>query len=66
MFPRPAITIQIAVTGERKDALPPTPIFRGREHLVSVVADAHNYAVCDVKKGFAFAWLSQDAIADQL
>jgi hypothetical protein len=66
IFPGPGITIHISVTEDRENALLPAPIFRGREHLVSVVADAHNYAVCDVEKSFAFAWLSQDAVADPL
>jgi hypothetical protein len=66
IFAEERLTMHIAVTEDRQGSSPPMPVFRGQGHLVSAVADAHNYAVCDAKKGFAFAWLNQDAVADPL
>ena len=34
---------------------PPAPVVRGQQHLISIVADARNQAICDLKTGFAFA-----------
>jgi hypothetical protein len=65
IFAERTIEIHIAVTGERGDVTPRPPTFRGQRNLISVVADASNYAVCDLKQGFAFAWLNQDALHDQ-
>jgi hypothetical protein len=41
---------------------PPAPVYRGQRHLLSIVADAQNFAVCDRSQGFAFAWIDQDAV----
>jgi hypothetical protein len=36
-------------------------VYRGQKHLLSIVADAQNFAVCDREQGFAFAWIDRDA-----
>jgi hypothetical protein len=33
--------------------------------LLTIVADAGNFCVCDLSRGFAFAWLTQSAAADR-
>jgi len=65
IFAEQTLEIHIAVTGDRVGLPPSAPTFRGQRNLISIVADANNYAVCDLKQGFAFAWLNQDALADQ-
>jgi hypothetical protein len=37
-------------------------VARGQQHLISLVADARNQAICDLSAGFAFAWLTEDAL----
>ena len=63
-FAEPSLQMEIAVTGQGRGTSPPAPIYRGRRNIVSLVADAENYAVCDQNQGFAFAWLNEDALAD--
>ena len=46
------------------DPLPPESVFRSREHLMSIVADADNFIVCDFNRGFAFGWVVQSTVAD--
>ncbi len=64
IFDKPSLAIHLVVTGERKGNSLPAPSFRGQKHLMSVVADAENYAVCDLNQGFAFAWLTEDAVSN--
>jgi hypothetical protein len=64
IFDKPSLAIHLVVTGERKGNSLPAPSFRGQKHLMSVVADAQNYAVCDLNQGFAFAWLTEDAVSN--
>jgi hypothetical protein len=64
IFEKPSLTIHLVIAGEGKSSSLPAPSFRGQKHLVSVVADAQNYAVCDLNQGFAFAWLTEDAVSD--
>jgi hypothetical protein len=58
----PALKIRIALDAGRAGLCPPPPVYRGQRHLLSIVADAQNFAVCDRGQGFAFVWLNQDAV----
>lgn len=44
---------------------PPPPGCRSRSNLLTIIADAENFSVCDLSRGFAFAWLTQPAAADR-
>jgi hypothetical protein len=55
----PAIQIRIGVAGNDLLVCPPTPIVRAHQHLLSIVADAQNHIVCDLKARFAFAWINE-------
>jgi hypothetical protein len=57
------LQLRIGVTGRNSGNCPPAPVVRGQQHLLSIVADAQNQAMCDLKAGFAFAWLTHDALA---
>jgi hypothetical protein len=59
----PPLHLRIGVTDRVAGYCPSAPIVRGQQHLVSIVADAHNQAICDLDAGFAFGWLSPDALA---
>jgi hypothetical protein len=43
---------------------PPNPVYRGQEHLMSIVADHENFAVCDYTRHFAFCRLNEAAAGD--
>ena len=61
----PALQLRIGVTPGISGICPPTPVHRGQQHLISMVADAQNHAICDLKAGFAFAWLTEDALLNR-
>lgn len=42
----------------------PNPVFRAQCHLLSMVADDHNYACCDLERGFASAWLTEATVSN--
>ena len=58
----PSLQLRIGVTARTSGNCPPCPVVRGQQHLLSIVADAHNQAICDLQAGFAFAWLTENAL----
>jgi hypothetical protein len=44
--------------------VPPRTTFRGRDHLLSIVCDASNFAMCDLRIGTGFGWITED-VANQ-
>jgi hypothetical protein len=62
IFGEPALELRIAVGEGGSGVCPPSPVYRGQRHLLSIVADAQNFAVCDRRQGFAFAWVDRDAV----
>jgi len=44
---------------------PPAPIYRAQEHLMTITADARNFAVCDHTRNAAFCWLSAETARDR-
>jgi HPr Serine kinase C-terminal domain len=40
----------------------PNPVFRAQSNLLTMVADEHNYACCDLERGFGSAWLTEATI----
>jgi hypothetical protein len=43
---------------------PPVPVFRAQSSLLTLVADAHNFACCDLNGGFGFACLTKGTVAN--
>src|ERR1700719_4056852 len=41
------------------------PVFRAQNYLLTMVADAHNYACCDLIRGFGTAWLAKATVIDE-
>ncbi|HZT31378.1 MAG TPA: hypothetical protein VFA33_15930 [Bryobacteraceae bacterium] len=62
-FSRPPIQVRVLVSDTRAD-LPPAPSYQAQGHLLVIVADAHNFAVCDHTRRFAFCRLSLAAARD--
>jgi hypothetical protein len=43
----------------------PAPVYRGQEHLMTITADAGNFAVCDHTRNAAFCWLNDETARDR-
>ena len=46
--------------------LPPAPVCRVRDHLLTNVADSRNFIACDLKHGFAFGWVTRATVDSPL
>jgi len=44
--------------------VPTPPIYRGHRNLISMISDAANYSICELDKGFAYAWLSSTLVRE--
>jgi len=59
------LRLEIGVMADGSRDCPPPPVCRSRGNLLTIIADAGNFSVCDLSRGFAFAWLTQSAAADR-
>jgi hypothetical protein len=57
-FDEPAVRLSLGVDGAGV-GLPPLPTFLSRQHLLSIVSDAPNSVLCDLKIGYAFGWVTE-------
>jgi hypothetical protein len=65
-FSEPPVRLEIGVTAEdSQECLPPPPSCWARGHLLTNIADAKNFSVCDLRGGFGFAWLTQAAVKNR-
>ena len=52
-FERAPVTLRVMVS-EVEDSVPPAPpVYSDSRHLLMIVSDAQNFAVCDLREGFA-------------
>jgi hypothetical protein len=58
------IHLRIGVSESRQKELPKAPIFRAQRGLITIIADAENFAVCDVSRSFGFSWVTPVTVAD--
>ncbi len=59
-FDHPPLRLELGVAEDESDtADPPTPVCRVREHLLTIVADPRNFIACDLRRGFAFGWVTR-------
>lgn len=58
----PILQLRIGVTKGTSEGCPPGPVVRSQQHLLSIVADAHNQAICDLNTGVSFAWVNEGAL----
>lgn len=65
VFSEPPVCLDIAVAADGSQECPPAPGCRARGNLLTTVADAKNYIISDLNRGFAFAWLTQAAVENQ-
>jgi hypothetical protein len=59
-----AIQVRIGVTQQVGSACPPEPTRREYNHLYSLVADADNQALLDLKTCTSFAWVTRSAVSN--
>ncbi|MCC6857966.1 MAG: hypothetical protein IT158_05380 [Bryobacterales bacterium] len=64
LFDRPPVRLRVTVSPELSTGAHGAPVFQAREHLFSIVLNAANFAVCDLRRGFAFACLAAETAAD--
>jgi hypothetical protein len=63
-FTGPLLRINIGVLDDGSTICAHPPLVRSRRSLMTRVADASNFSVSDVDRGFAFAWLTQATVAN--
>ena len=61
-FDKPPLELRVIVSPGAEH--PPSPVYRGQEHLMSIVSDQENFAVCDYTRHFAFCRLNAAAAGD--
>jgi hypothetical protein len=61
-----ALRVRVAVSEAADAERPETPSFRMMGHLISIISDRANFAVCDVHDGFAFCRLTQNVARDRI
>ncbi len=64
-FPEPPIQVNIGVPETSFDAHATSFRVRGRDHLISMISDEHNFAICDVKQGYSFGFMTPATVADR-
>jgi hypothetical protein len=62
-FDRPPLRVHV-LTAEGGPALPPAPVFRAQRHLLAIVADQENFAVCDGRQIFGYCFVTRATVAD--
>jgi hypothetical protein len=58
----PMVEVRIVVSEGGSAECPPVPVLSAQRHLFTIVADAHNHAVCDFKQGLSLVWLNYAAL----
>jgi hypothetical protein len=65
VFSEPTVELRFGVIDDGSQQCPPEAIYRAHRNLRSIVADQNNSCTCDLKQGFAFAWLTRAAVEHQ-
>lgn len=63
-FDAQPVRMCLGVVGRSRDPLPIESVIRARENLMSAIADAHNFVICDFNAGFAYGWVTSNTAAD--
>lgn len=61
-FEKQPFTLRVAV--DPGGSHPAPPVYRAQEHVMSILSDRENFAVCDYTRHFAFCRLNEAAAAD--
>lgn len=64
-FAYPSLQFHVFVAGGVSSDFSQAPVCRTEGNLFSIVSDAQNFATCDLKGGFASAWLTSNTIENK-
>lgn len=64
LFEAEPIHIRLGVSANGRTELPQAPALWGQRGLITIIADAENFGVCDVTSGFSFGWITPATVAD--
>ena len=62
IFTHPPLSLRIALGEGGAGLCPPAPVYRAHQHLLSIVANSSNFAICDRREGLAYAWIDRAAL----
>ena len=65
-YPEAPLSICMTVTDDPGRALPPRPLLRWHQHIMTIVSDAHNQAICDFNGNCAFGWVTSRVAGNAL
>lgn len=65
-FAQPPLQLRVGVMGAGNRAHLNVPTYRAWLNLMIATSDSENFAVCDLRRGVAFSWLTHAALADRL
>ncbi|HXW61038.1 MAG TPA: hypothetical protein VEJ45_00430 [Candidatus Acidoferrales bacterium] len=65
VFAYPPLELRIGVLEGGSAECPPAPVLRQQRNLRASVADTENFSISDLKRGFAFAWLTRATVENR-
>jgi hypothetical protein len=57
LFDDKSLELRIVVSDDQQAPSASGLIWRAQRHLLTLQSDQHNFAICDLEKGFSFGWL---------
>jgi hypothetical protein len=64
LFDGPPIELRVVVSDDAQAPRATGVVWRAQGHLVALLSDHNNFAICDLPKGFAFSWLTPATARD--
>jgi hypothetical protein len=64
-FRETPLQVRLLVSGPSTTRRPPFPVLRAQANLLTIVADSHNFACCDLASGFGFASLTKAVLLNR-
>ena len=64
-FTEDPILLNIGVADGGPDGSSISPVCRGRNNMLSLVADAYNFYVCDLRHGFGYSWVTRKTVENR-
>jgi hypothetical protein len=61
---RPPRMLRVGVTDDEAAPLPAPPVYRGYSNIISIISDSSNYVICELDKGFAYAWVTSSLVRE--
>ena len=63
LFNHQPVRVSVGISESKAGRASP-PVFRSRQHLLSVISDADNFMLCDMRSGYAWGWITEDTASD--